>query len=251
MPATLTASNIVVGYHSQHVLRGVNIRLSEGDPPLGLIGPSGVGKTTVVDTLLGRLRPSQGKVLFNNHDVTRRRGRGAREFRSLVRGVSQDSLSITDPRETVRTRVQHAQKIARRAGRTHRVSPEELLLSVGLEIDFLPRKTSTLSGGERQRLAFATALATRPSILLLDEPLTAVDPHARREMTTHLSHTISQLGTAVLVASHDLELMAHLCPEVTFLYDGELISRDHLPRMMTSPQHPVIADFATYTPWGS
>lgn len=251
MRATLSASNTHAGYPGAEVLTDLTFRVRDGDPPLGLIGPSGGGKSTLIDTLMGRTTITQGRVSYNGHDVTKRRGRGAKEFRAEVRAVSQDSLTVTDPRETVASRLKQAAKQARRAGRTHRVSPQDLVASVGLDEGMLPRRVVTLSGGERQRLAMASALATRPKILLLDEPLTALHPQARRDMTLRLGQTIERLGTGVLVASHDLELIARLCAETVFLDQGRLIGRGPLAELLSQPKDEAIADFAAFTPWAS
>lgn len=248
MPATLAAAGIHAGYPGVDVLKGVDLTLREGDAPLGLIGTSGVGKTTLIDVLHGRIKPAQGRVLFDGRDVARKRGPGVKEFRAAVRFVSQYSLTVTDPRETVASRLKAASKTARRAGRTHHVAPEELLASTGLTTDFLHRRAMTLSGGERQRLALATALATRPKILVLDEPLTAIDPGARVRVARQLKGTIEKLGMGVLVASHDLELIARLCPEVAFLAGGEIVERGPLPQVLKESSHPDVRDLAEYAP---
>lgn len=250
MPATLAAAGIHAGYPGVDVLSGVDLILREGDAPLGLIGPSGVGKTTLIDVLHGRIKPTQGRVLFDGRDVARKRGPGVKEFRAAVRFVSQYSLTVTDPRETVSSRLKAASKIARRAGRTHHVAPGELLASTGLTPEFLDRRAMTLSGGERQRLALATALATRPKILVLDEPLTAIDPGARVQVARKLKETIERLGMGVLVASHDLELIARLCPEVAFLAGGEIVERGPLPQVLKKSSHPDVRDLAEYAPVG-
>src|SRR5699024_8003028 len=118
--------------------------------------------------------------------------------------------------------------------------------AAGLGPEFLGRRAITLSGGERQRLALATALATRPKILILDEPLTAVDQGARARLAQSLRETIERLGMGVLIASHDLPLITMLCPEVVFLAEGELVARGALPEILASAQHPAVKELATY-----
>src|SRR5699024_12251259 len=123
MPETLAAAGIHAGYPGVDVLSGVDLILREGDAPLGLIGPSGVGKTTLIDVLHGRIKPTQGRVLFDGHDDARKRGPGVKELRAAVRFVYQNSLTVTYPRETVSTRTKAASKNARHAGRTHHDAP--------------------------------------------------------------------------------------------------------------------------------
>lgn len=247
MPATLTATDLHVGHAGVEVLSGIDLSLEEHAPPLGLIGPSGAGKTTLIDTLRGAIRPRRGRVVFNGRDVTRRRGRGAREFRAAVRFVSQYSLTITERKETVASRLEQAAHVARHAGRTHSLTPAELLESAGLEPHFLPRATLSLSGGERQRLALAAALATRPQILVLDEPLTAIDPHARARIAGTLKETIDRLGMGVLIASQDLELIGRLCPEVVFLAEGRLVEQGPLRDVLRDSTHRAVRELAEYS----
>jgi ABC-type dipeptide/oligopeptide/nickel transport system ATPase subunit len=226
----------------------VDLEISSGQSPLGLIGPSGVGKTTLIRVLHGSQQASAGEVTFNGRSVRRLRGAAKKEFAASVRFVSQDSLTIADPRETPKGRLDAAAKIARKGGRTHAVSSEEMLAAVGLGPQFLTRSSGTLSGGEKQRVALASALATRPEILVLDEPLTAVDPGQRSEIAGRLRGIIEQLGTGVLVASHDLELVQRLCPEVAFLADGVIVARGPLNDVLANPAHEEVRDLAINAP---
>lgn len=248
MPATLSATGIHASYPGQVVLEGIDLTLTGGHAPLGLVGPSGVGKTTLVRILSGALTPDQGRVMFDGHPVTKKRGKGTKSFKAAVRFVSQDSMTITDPRETPASRLKGASQVARRGGRTHSMTPTELLAAVGLGEHFLKRNMITLSGGERQRIALATALATRPEILILDEPLTAIDPSTRGEIARTLAETIDRLGMGVLLASHDLELVSRLCPEVVFLADGQLVERGPLATVLATSEHPAVKDLAEFAP---
>lgn len=248
MVATLTASEVYAGFSGVPILRGVDLTLTPGQPPLGLVGPSGVGKTTLLNVLAGTHKPDQGRVLYEGHDVTRKRGRATKEFRAAVRFVSQDSMTIREPRETAGSRLKNASQIARKGGRSHNINPEELLQTVGLGTEFLGRRMMSLSGGERQRVALATALATRPKILVLDEPLTAVEPSARGTIARTVAATIEKLGMSVLIASHDLELISRLCPEIAFLSDGAIVERGSLSRVLTESENQHVRELAEYAP---
>lgn len=246
MPASsqLTATAVHAGYPGEEVLRGIDLTLTAGEPPLGLLGASGSGKTTLLSTLSGEHSPSSGQITWDGRSVAKLRGKDKRRFRAAVRFVSQYAMSISDPRETVRSRLELAAKEARKGGRTHSVSPAELLESVGLAEHYLPRTMRTLSGGETQRVALATALATRPEILVLDEPMTAVDPSTRERISATLAETIRRLGIGTLIASHDLELLQRLCPEILFLGEGRILARGSLDEVLSHTEHEEIRDLA-------
>jgi ABC-type dipeptide/oligopeptide/nickel transport system ATPase subunit len=235
-PTSLTATALHAGYPGEAVLEGVDLELRAGQAPLGLLGASGAGKTTLLAALAGEHRPSAGRVSWE------------RRFRAAVRVVSQYAMTITDPRETVGSRLALAAKEARKGGRTHAVSPAEMLAGVGLEERFLDRTMRTLSGGEVQRVALATALSTRPELLVLDEPLTAVDPATRTQLARTLGATIERLGIGALIASHDVELLQRLCPEIAFLGSGRILARGPLAEVLASTGHEEIRELAQAHP---
>ena len=247
-PTALTATALHAGYPGEVVLEGVDLELRAGQGPLGLLGASGAGKTTLLATLAGEHRPSAGRVQWEGRDVAKLRGKDRRRFRAAVRFVSQYAMTITDPRETVDSRLQLAAKEARKGGRTHSVSPAEMLESVGLEERFLPRTMRTLSGGEIQRVALATALSTRPELLVLDEPLTAVDPNTRARLARSLGATIERLGIGALIASHDIELLQRLCPEIAVLGRGRILARGPLAEVLAEPEDEEIRELVTAHP---
>ncbi|AXE39771.1 ABC transporter ATP-binding protein [Acidipropionibacterium virtanenii] len=242
--STLVATAVSAGYEGEKVLDGVDLTVGSGDAPLGLVGPSGVGKTTLIRVLKGTVAPWSGAVTFNGTPVNRLRFGAAKVFTAGARFMSQDSMTIVDPRETVKDRLKVASKEARKGGRPHDVSPSQMLSTVGLDEQYLGRAMRTLSGGEQQRVALATALATRPEILVLDEPLSAVDPDSRTQIARMLAGMFARLEIGALVASHDLELIGHLCPEIAFLADGRIVARGPLGEVLESGEHPAIREMA-------
>ncbi|MFC0673703.1 ABC transporter ATP-binding protein [Brachybacterium hainanense] len=246
--SVLKATGVSLGFGGPDVLENVSIEVTSGAAPVGLIGPSGGGKTTLLHILAGTQKLIRGSVTFEGRSVAKLRLRSKSEFSARVRAVSQYSMTITDPRETAEIRLRQALKTARKGGRTHGTSIEDMLAAVGLDMSAARRPMSTLSGGERQRVALAAALATRPEILLLDEPLTALDPHSRTSMTTHLRELIERLGIGVLIASHDLELVERLCPTVHALVGGQLLPAAPLREVLRDPEHPDLAELAAAAP---
>lgn len=245
---TLKATDLYLTYGDGYIFDALSIEVSSGAPPVGLIGPSGVGKTTLIAALAGELKPPRGTVTFDGRPVARLRMKSKAEFKASVRAVSQYSMTVSDPRITGERRIREAMKIARRGGRSHATPVEDMLTAVGLDGDAGHRPMLTLSGGERQRVALAAALATRPEILLLDEPLTALDPHSRGEMARHLGELIASLGVGVLLASHDLELVERLCPTVHAMADGTIVASGPLSEILHDPENDSLKELAQAAP---
>jgi len=245
---TLKANELYLTYGDGYVFDGLSIEISSGQPPVGLIGPSGVGKTTLIAALSGQLKPPRGTVTFDGRPVARLRMRSKAEFNARVSAVSQYSMTISDPRMTAERRLRDAMKVARKGGRSHATPLPEMLAAVGLDAEKAYRPMVTLSGGERQRVALAAALATRPEILLLDEPLTALDPNSRGAMARHLRDLIEQLGIGVLLASHDLELVERVCPTVHAMADGRIAATGPLQQILAEAEHPVVKELAEAAP---
>ncbi|WP_420114438.1 ABC transporter ATP-binding protein [Pseudactinotalea sp.] len=245
---TLKANDLYLTYGDGYIFDGLSIAIDSGQPPVGLIGPSGVGKTTLIAALSGQLKVPRGTVTFDGRPVNRLRLKSKSEFNARVRAVSQYSMTVSDPRLTADRRLRDAKKIARRGGRSHATLVEDMLIAVGMDPEAGYRPMLTLSGGERQRVALATALATRPEILLLDEPLTALDPHSRGAMARHLGDLIAQLGIGVLLASHDLELVERLCPTVHAMADGTIVASGALSEILSDPENESLKELAAAAP---
>ena len=245
---TIVAKDLWVGYGTEWVLKGVDLTLTAGQEPVGIIGPSGTGKTTLVNTLLGAIKPQQGTVTYHGHPVAKL-GRGdKKKFTGAIRHVSQYGVPTHDPRLTVEKYLGNALKDARKAGRTHPTTIPGLLDFVALSPAFVGRSLITMSGGERQRLALAHALATRPDIILLDEPLTAIDPGLRSEVLRRLKGLAADLGIGILFVSHDLEAVDRLCPTVHILADGNFVASGELSEILNTSDHPVVQDLASAAP---
>ena len=245
----LQATDLVADYGGPAVLRGIDLALTPGTAPVGVLGESGAGKSTLVGALRGQVKPRRGHVTFEGHAVSRLGRRETKRFRAAVRVVAQSGLDV-DPRWSVERAVTSALADARKAGRTSGRTVDDLLDAVALEPRFASRTVGSLSGGEKQRLALALALATRPDVLLLDEPLTAVDPAMRGRIADRLAAETGEHGTAVLLVSHDIELVRRLCRSVHVLADGTFVASGPLADVLRPDDgaHPSVRGLAEAAP---
>lgn len=232
----LRARGVRVGYGGRHVLAGIDLQLAPGSA-VGLLGRSGAGKTTLVQVLAGRMRPEHGQVALDGHNVSRPTLRDKKTLRARIRMVSQNGQGTIDPTFTVEKVVRGALEDARRAGRSSGAHPGDVLARVEAPERLLPRRFGTLSGGERQRVALAQALATRPDVLLLDEPLTAVDPGERDRVAATIAAIVAESGATLFLASHDLRLLDRLTGTVHVLAEGRLVEHGPLAALLRDPQH--------------
>ncbi|MGO1315773.1 MAG: ATP-binding cassette domain-containing protein [Cellulomonadaceae bacterium] len=245
----LSATGVVVRHGYVPVLDGLDLTIREGDPPTGLVGESATGKTTLARTLLGVLKPVAGSVTFDGRRLGRMGRREKRVMQAAVGSVRQNGLvSVKDERRSAAELLVAAFTRARRAGRETGLDPEAMLALVELEPDVAVRPPVQLSGGQRQRLALATALATRPSILILDEPVTAIDEHARRSVMGKVAAFAAEHGTGMLLISHDLPMLSQVTERVHVLAEGRIVESGPLRDLMTSPQHEVTRGLSAALP---
>ena len=245
--AQLQARDVWVGYGATPVLSGVSLDLGPGEA-VGLIGRSGVGKSTLIEALAGALEPSRGSVTFDGRRVFKPARRDKKTLRARVRVVHQNGHDAADPTATVEKAVKGALDEARAAGRSTGMDVETALAEMELPAHVLRRRVGTLSGGERQRLALSLALATRPEVLLLDEPLTAIDQSMRRHLTDVLARRIAADRIALLLASHDVRLVESLTTTVHVLAEGTLVEHGPLAEVLANPEHPDTKEFVAALP---
>jgi peptide/nickel transport system ATP-binding protein len=203
---------------------------------LALVGESGSGKTTILRLALGLETPTAGTVTFDGGQIS---GRGWREIRGLRRRfqlVHQNPFASLDPKFTVQDSIIEplvSFRVGNSAGRTARAV--ELLDQVALPQSAARRKPGELSGGQRQRVAIARALALSPELLLLDEPVSALDVSVQAQILTLLADLQRDLGLAYLFISHDLAVVARLAHEVAVLHEGRIIEHSDTRTVFTRP----------------
>jgi oligopeptide transport system ATP-binding protein len=206
---------------------------------LGVVGESGCGKTTTAKLVLRLEKPTSGQILFEGQDVAGLEGADLQRYRKTVQAVFQDPFASLNPRMRVDSiiaeplitheRLDDAAVAARVAG---------LLNVVGLPArskDLFPHE---FSGGQRQRIAIARALALSPRLVVLDEPVSALDVSIRAQILNLLRDLQKELGLAYLFIAHDLAAVAHMSHVIAVMYLGRIVEMGESSRVATSPQHP-------------
>jgi oligopeptide/dipeptide ABC transporter ATP-binding protein len=206
---------------------------------LGLVGESGCGKTTTSKLILGLERPTAGAIHFGGRDVLALDREARRDYRRSVQAVFQDPFASLDPRMRVATIV--AEPLVINAdldvpSRHRRVA--ELLDLVGL-----PERAATLyphefSGGQRQRIAIARALALSPRLVVLDEPVSALDVSIRAQILNLLTDLQTRLGVSYLFIAHDLAAVAHMSHTIAVMYLGKIVECGDAETVALEPKHP-------------
>ncbi|GIM89722.1 nickel ABC transporter ATP-binding protein NikE [Paractinoplanes toevensis] len=226
--AVIEARGLTKRYGKHTVVADVDLTVGRGEI-VGLVGESGSGKTTVAQLLFGLVAPTSGSVTFEGAAWTGVPERRRRALRRRMQFISQDPLSSFDPRWTVRRIV--AEALPRGA------AVEPLLDRVGLGAGLLDRHPRQLSGGQRQRVAIARALAPRPSLIICDEPVSALDVSVQAQVLDLLADIRATDGTALLFISHDLGVVHHLADRVLVMHDGAVVESGPVDDVFRRPAH--------------
>jgi len=234
------ASRGLFGKNSGVVRAVDNISFAiESGQTLGVVGESGCGKTTTAKLVLGLEEPTGGNILFEGRDLSTLDAAGRRHYRKSVQAVFQDPYASLNPRMRV------SAIIAEPLITNERVTEDEvrkrvlnLLSLVGLpsrSADLFPHE---FSGGQRQRIAIARALALSPKLVVLDEPVSALDVSIRAQILNLLCDLQSELGLSYLFIAHDLAAVAHMSHTVVVMYLGKIVETGETQTLMHSPKHP-------------
>jgi peptide/nickel transport system ATP-binding protein len=205
-----------------------------------LVGESGCGKTTVGRTLLRLEQATAGEIVFDGVDVTRVEGQALKDYRRKIQVIFQDPYSSLNPRMTVGEIIAEPMLVYRLVAdrKAARAKVSELLTQVGLFDYMAERYPHELSGGQRQRVGIARALAMRPSFIVCDEPVSALDVSIQAQIINLLEDLQQRLGLTYLFIAHDLAVVRHISDRVVVMYLGKVMEIADRDALYTAPQHP-------------
>lgn len=236
----MTVSNLSKTFHVKNglwgkhykveAIKGISLNLYKGET-LGLIGESGSGKTTLSQIILGLQKANRGHINFHGIETP--------YLRRDVQIVFQYSYGALDPLKTVFDLIKEPLLL-------HKVPIEgtlenevvRILALVGLSEGMMDRRVTAISGGQKQRVGIARALASKPKLLILDEPVSALDVSVQGQIVNLLVDLKKQLGLTYLFITHDLRIAIHLSDRLAVMHRGEIVECDFAERILKAPQHP-------------
>ncbi len=218
-------------------MSGVSFELHPGDT-LGLVGESGSGKSTTARAILRLEVPTSGCVRFKGEDLSRLSRSAMRRTRQALQIVFQDPFASLDPRLRVKDIVAEPLRVHGRYGKDGRRRVSELLAQVGLTAQDGRRYPHEFSGGQRQRIAIARGLALEPDVMVLDEPVSALDVSIRADVINLLQDLQGRLGLAYLFIAHDLAVVRHISDRVAVMYLGKIVESGTRQDVYERPSHP-------------
>ena len=226
---------------SKQAVRAVNnfsLDLYKGEC-LSIVGESGCGKSTLALSILGLQKPTAGTIYFEGRPITGEAGPSRLERAQMAQMVFQDPYASLNPRQTIYTSLAaplRLQGVTTKSELNDRV--ENTMKIVGLKPEHAKRFPHEFSGGQRQRIGIARALVLRPKVVVLDEPVSALDVSIRAQIINLLLELKDELQLSYIMISHDLSVVEHMSDRVAVMYFGQVVEQGHWQKVFTNPTHP-------------
>lgn len=219
------------------VLKGISLEIQPGET-VGLVGESGSGKTTLGRAILGLAPITGGTVRFRGRDITNASRQDRRELARDIQVVFQDPYTSLNPNLTIEQTLTEPLRAHGESGAAARTRVTDLLDAVHMPSDSLGRYPNEFSGGQRQRIAIARALALEPSLIVCDEPVSALDVTTQRRVLDLFIEIQERTGVAYLFVTHDLAVVRQLSHRVAVMYRGAIVESGDCDDVTARPEHP-------------
>ena len=219
-------------------VKGVSFQLAEGET-LAVVGESGSGKSTLARMLVGLERPTSGTVILMGEEMSAHSKRGDKAFGQMIQYVFQDPVASLNPRKTIAETLEVPLRyLCDYPADRRKMRMRELMDAVQMPADALTGYPHEFSGGQAQRLAIARALAAEARILVLDEPVSALDVSVQAQVLNLICRLQQEHGISFVLISHDLAVVHHVCHQIAVLYRGQLVEYAPAEQLFSAPQHP-------------
>lgn len=217
---------------------GVSFTLPAGKT-LGIVGESGCGKSTLARVVTRLIEPSSGSVFLDGVDITSLSGKALREMRRKLQIIFQDPYSSLNPRHSIGQIISDPMRIQGIVTKANeKAEVQELMQRVGLNPEHYNRYPHEFSGGQRQRIGIARALSLRPSVIVADEPVSALDVSIQAQILNLLENLQKDLGLSFVFIAHDLSVVRHIADQVAVMYLGKIVEVGDSATVYNSPAHP-------------